>query len=327
LRLINSGAPVLEGEGCSVQFLMRDFGFYHMYGFIDTRPLLVKSGKVSVPPWENVPDLSEISFADPRIEITMSNSLGVPFELEMDTLLGTGEDGTQVLLQIQPDQILEGAAPGFDQMGETVTAVHAINSTNSNILDFTALDLSDIYYSVEGRTAVINNDSSHFVLDESRLAITLEFLQPLYFRTTGYTLSDTMDFTLAEGGIDTSMIRNAEVSISTVNELPLDLSLQVLFLDENDVVIDSVFDDNEPILGASVVDAATGEFLQATEETNTVEFPAEKLGKLDRVSYMKVRARVVTSGGGEPFVKIYSDYSLDFKISMLADIRINTREL
>jgi hypothetical protein len=214
----------------------------------------------------------------------------------------------------------------MDQIGETVTTHIRINDSTSNIQDFLAVAPSNISYSVRGRTSTTGEDTTHFIIDRSQLDVSLEFLLPLDFKSTGFGLTDTMDFQLAEDGIDTSMVKNAEISITTVNELPIELMLQVLLLDDQYAVIDSVFDDNAPILAASMVDA-NGITTEGVEETNTVEFPAEKLGKLDRVSYMQVRARLLTSNGGSQFVKLYSHYTLDFKVSMLANIRINTREL
>ena len=70
-----------------------------------------------------------------------------------------------------------------------------------------------------------------------------------------------------------------------------------------------------------------GFLTQATEETNSVIFTTEKLGKLQDVYYMQVEARMITSELGDQFVKLYSQYTLDFEISMKANFRINTREL
>ena len=63
------------------------------------------------------------------------------------------------------------------------------------------------------------------------------------------------------------------------------------------------------------------------EESNTISFPAEKLAKLENVSFMWIEARMLTSDNGVPFVKLYNDYTLDFELSMYANFRINTREL
>ena len=114
--------------------------------------------------------------------------------------------------------------------------------------------------------------------------------------------------------------------MTTLNELPIEMELQVYLLDSNRTVIDSVFDGDAIILGASLVDDQ-GILIQAVEETAVATFPVEKLGKLQEVFYMQFEARMITSELGGKFVKFYSDYSLDFKLSMYANLRINTREL
>ena len=326
LGLINSGNPISPGEQCVVQAGLTDASFYSVFGFIDTRDLIDESGHMEIPLWADNPDLASIVFADPRIEITTTNSFGIPFDVEFDSVIATGIDSSQVTLTLDDGNILKFLAPGMDQIGDTVTTNISINNTNSNIQEFLAAAPTSISYRVAGRTSTTNEDTTHFIIDESQLDFSLEFLLPLDFKSTGFALTDTMDFGIAEDGIDTSMVKNAEVTVTTLNELPVELMLQVFLLDSNYVVVDSVFDDHTPILEASLVDS-DGKLFEGVEETNTVEFPAEKLGKLEQVSYMRVRARLTTSNGGEPFVKIYSHYTLKFEISMLANFRINTREL
>ncbi len=326
LALINSGNPISPGEYCTVSATFLDMDFYSIFGFIDSKPLVDESGTLDIPLWKDNPDLKAVTFADPRIGITTFSSVGVPFEIDLDSLIAVGSDGKEVFLTLNDGNTMEFYAPGMDQIGETVTTEIKINNTTSNIDDFLALGPSSITYSIEGRTSTTGDDTTHFVLDDSQLDLYLELLMPLDFKSTGFALTDTMDFTL-EAGIDTSVVKNAEISITTVNELPVELMLQVLFLDDHYQVIDSVFDDNAPILAASLVDDLSGRLVEASEETNTIEFPAEKMGKLEQVAHVQVRARLLTSSGGVPFVKIYSYYTLDFKISLLANFRINSREL
>jgi hypothetical protein len=78
------------------------------------------------------------------------------------------------------------------------------------------------------------------------------------------------------------------------------------------------------VLGAG---PAGGLLVSASEQSNTANFHTEKLGRLEQVRYILVAARIVTSGLGEQYVKFYSDYSLEFEISMYADFIINTRKL
>jgi hypothetical protein len=179
---------------------------------------------------------------------------------------------------------------------------------------------------VSGSTQQGTGDESHFALDTSRLIVETEFLLPLDFRSTRIAMEDTMEFEMGDPGIDTSMVRQVKLTMSTVNELPIKLDLQVYLLDEFYQVLDSVFGENVVILAASEVDQE-GKLIQAGEEANTAIFPAEKLGKLEEIRYLQVQARMNTSELGSKDVKLYSDYSLDFKLSLFADLFINSREL
>lgn len=325
LILYNSGEPISPGEQLVVQASLVNSAFYHVYGFIDTRDLVDESGSLEITIWEDNPELEAISFANPGIEITSISSFGIPMVIELDSLVAISAGGEQVNLIIDDGNELEFNAPGMDQQGESVTTNNLINSSNSNIRDFIDVGPSTIAYSVQGRTSTTNDDTTHFILDESELDLVVEVLLPLDFKSTGFALMDTMEFELGDA-VDTSLVRNVEVSLTTLNELPLELEVQVLLLDEFHTVLDSIFDDQRPILGASQVNG-DGRLVEAVEEINTVEFPIEKLGKLDQVYFMQVRAKLTTSEEGLPYVKIYSDYTLEFKISMLANLRINSEEL
>lgn len=321
LTLINSGNPINPGEECVVTADFDELEFYHVYGFIDTRDLIDESGDIDIPLWEENPDLASLEFADPRIGIDFSSSFGIPFEVEFDSVIATGIGGAEVELQLYEGNTLEFLAPPMDRMGETVTTGFRFNDSTSSIQEFLAVNPVHVSYRVKGRTSTTGDDTTHFVLDDSQMDLYLEMMLPLDFKSTGFALSDTFDFELGEEGVDTSMIRNVEIKITTVNELPIELELQALFLDAGGIPVDSVFDDGTPILGASIVDQ-NGVTIEAREEINTVEFPASKLGRLQDAAQMQIRARMITSGEGAQFVKLLSTYKLDFQVSMQADFRI-----
>ena len=177
-----------------------------------------------------------------------------------------------------------------------------------------------------GRTSADSVDDIHFVLDTSGMDLALEFLLPLDFRSTGFAFEDTIEFDVGEDGLELDMIELAQVTVTTENELPIELELQVYLMDAAYSVLDSIFTDDVVFLQGSEVDAE-GKLVSASEETNEVSFPKEKLEKLSNVAYLMVQARMLTSGGGTQFVKLYSDLSLSFEVSMLANVRINTAEL
>ncbi len=325
LALINSGNPISPGEICDVKTSLIDMDFYGVYGTIGSRDLFSLTDSIEIPIFADNPELTTLKLRDPRITIHTASSVGIPFEIELDNVTATAEDGTTEQLEFYSGHPFVIPGPALENIGETVYGEININRETSNFPDLINLAPSDIFFSVKGRVHEESGQDTHFLLDTSRFVLDAEFLLPLDLRITGYALTDTMEFEM-EDGVDTSMVRNAEITLTTINQLPLELKVQVLLLDSNYIEIDSIFEDQLPILGASEVDA-DGKLTMEKEETHTVKFPAEKLGKLKQVSFIKVRAQLITSQAGEPFVKIYSDYTLDFEISLLANFRINSNEL
>jgi len=327
LDLINSGNPINPDDKCDILTSFNDLGFYSVFGFIDSRDLITESGEFEISLFDDNPDLASLVFNDPRINISTSNSVGIPMEIELDSVIATSSrDGSTIELAFTEGHPFVIGAPGIDQMGERVETEININKNTSNINELLASAPSKITYKIFARTEEGNMEDQHFILDTSKLDVALEILLPLDFKSSGFAFNDTLEFEVGEEGVDTSLIKFAQVSVTTLNELPLELELQVYLLDSTHALVDSIFDGDAIILGASEVDVQ-GNLTQAVEETNSIAFPAEKLEKLKDVAYMQVEARMITSGLGDQFVKLYSDYSLDFEISMSANFRINTREL
>jgi len=324
LALINSGNPINPGDYCDVNSNFMDMGFYKLFGYVDPDEVVTESGELDIPIFADNPELTHLQIADPRISVFIENSLGIPFELEFDSLIATGEGGSTESLVFYEGHPFIIPAPDFTMIGETVFGEYHINNQTSNFRDLINLAPHTLSYGVSGNIGTQNQN--HFLLDTSRFMAEAEFVLPLDLSISEYALTDTMEFTVGDEGIDTSLVKNVVISVSTVNELPLQLGLQIYLLDESHTELDSIFDGPPPLLPASEVDL-DGRLVSANEKNNRINFPTERLGVLEQTHFMRVEARIVSSGSGDQYVKFYSDYSLDFEISFYANLRINTREL
>ena len=326
LELINSGNPINPDDAVDIMASFENLDFYSVFGYIDSRILISESGSVEIPIYANNPDLASLIFSDPRINIFTYSSVGIPFEVTLDSVIGSADNGTTDSLEFYSGNPFVIPAPNMGNIGATVDGEFNINKETSNINELLEIAPSTLSYKVTGRTEPGTEEETHFILDTSRFMLAMEFLLPLDFKSSGFALEDTLEFEVGEEGVDTSIVKLAQVSVTTVNELPIEFELQLYLLDASHSVIDSVFDGNTVLLGASLVDSQ-GLLMEPTEETSIVTFTAEKLGKLKDVFYMEVQARMITSELGQQYVKLYSHYSLNFEISLSASLRINTREL
>ncbi len=324
LAVINSGNPIYPGDQCEIHSNFVDLGFYSLFGFIDPAEVVGDSGVIDIPIYEDNPELANLKLADPRINIFTESSLGIPFELELDSVIATAEGGATETLVFYQGHPFIIPAPTIDQLGETAYGEFNINNQTSNFQDLLNIAPSTISYKVEGHIG--SQNPSHFLLDTSRFMAEAEILLPLDLKLTDYALTDTMDFELGADGIDTTLIKEIVIYLNTVNELPIELGLQIYLLDENYLVLDSLYDEDQPLLPPSEVDQ-DGKLQSASDTDHSVQLPAERLGMLQDAKFLKIEAHLLTSESGIPFVKFYSDYTLDFEISFYASFRINTREL
>lgn len=322
--LINSGNPVNPGEFCEINSNFLNMGFYNLYGFVDPNEVVTESGVLDIPIYADFPELTHLKLADPRINLFTENSLGIPFELSLDSVIGTAEDGSTETLEFYSGYPFIIPAPSIDMLGETAYGEFYINNQTSNIQDLLNIAPHTLSYKVTANIG--SQNQSHFLLDTSRFMTEVEILLPMDLSITEYALADTLEFALGADGIDTSLIKHVVVNLSTVNELPIELGLQVYFLDASDTVIDSLLNGDPVFLASSEVDS-DGKLLLASETSLNIDFPAEKLGVLDQTEYLWVKARMVTAESGGQFVKFYTDYTLDFEISFYAELRINNRVL
>jgi hypothetical protein len=322
--VINSGNPINPGDFCEVNSSFLDMGFYELYGYVDPDEVVTESGELDIPIYADFPELSNLKVADPRINIFTESSLGIPFELTLDSVIATAEDASTETLEIYEGHPFIIPAPGIDMVGETAYGEFYINNQTSNFQDLLNIAPHTLSYKVTGDVG--SQNQNHFLLDTSRFMTEVEFLLPLDLSITEFSLEDTLEFDVGEEGLDTTLIKHVIINLSTVNELPFELGLQVYLLDTSETVLDSLFNDEAVFLSSSEVDNE-GKLLHASENSNSIDFPTEKLGILEETESLWIKARMVTAESGVPFVKFYSDYTLDFKMSFYAELRINTREL
>ncbi len=325
LELINSGSPVFPGDFCLITVTWTNQKFYHAYGFFDRRELISESGFLEFSFFEDNPELASIIFNDPKLTLDITSSIGMPLEVEMEDLIATSSrDGSQVELLFDEGNLFLVEAPAL--AGESRVTQIQVDKQTSNFDELLASAPSRVDYTIRSSTSDTTPPVQHFVLDTSKLNVSLEVLLPLDFKSGGFSISDTLDFELVDEESENNPVERLQLTLTTLNELPVELGVQLYLMDGMYEVIDSVFDAETLILSGSQVDAE-GRTAQPGEATAVVVIDSDLIDKLDQVAYLLMEAKMITSGGGDQFVKLYSDYSLDYEISISANLRINTREL
>ena len=150
LALINSGNPIGPGETCGITIGMLDLGFYGLFGYIDPAEVVSESGEQDIAIFTDFPALSHLKLADPRIDLGTESSLGIPFELTLDSVIATAEDGSTLSLEFYEGHPFKIPAPALSQIGEFASGEFNINNQTSNFHELINLAPERISYGLVG---------------------------------------------------------------------------------------------------------------------------------------------------------------------------------
>ena len=334
VELINSGAGINAGEEIEVNATIDNMDFDAIFGYIGDYELLMQSGDLDLGFFENTLD-GYIRFEDPQINFNLTNSYGVPAAVSISRF--TGFKGDTDSVQMIFDSSLDTFGYAYPTLTDYINndifkdTTISINGQNSNVSDFLAFLPSRLEY---GLSAISNPDgesgSYNFVTDDSQIDVDFEFILPLWFQADSFALEDTIDLDLADIDEDADIIERVNFKLEVANGMPLDIDFQVYFVDENYNHVDSMFSENsQPVIGSAIINETTGDVISPGFKTTLIEFTGNEITDLNTVRYGIIRAGLKTPSDSNDdlvSVKFYTDYTVDFEMSVGVDIKANSND-
>lgn len=182
--------------------------------------------------------------------------------------------------------------------------------TSSNAKQIAELLPDKIEYNI---SVQINPDSivsfNDFIYNHSRVKAGIKAEMPLHFSAKGITLRDTVKFDI-ENLPDNSVIESGKLKVVVYNKFPLSARLQLVMLDNNMQVLDTVF--KSPVL---VAFPETPNVKNYQYKQSKLEVPIDKsfIEMIENAKYLVINA-VFDTGPGDVKKKIYNDYDLQVKL-------------
>lgn len=241
-----------------------------------------------------------ISFEDPRIAIQIENSYGVPVAVQLKNVYAVTATGNVVSLTTSANNF-EIDYPALNELGEVKTTTFYFDKNNSNIKEFLNTRPTKLYYEIEGMLNPDNTNEPGFITDQSNLASKLRLELPIYGAATGFTVETSSEIDLQ----DLEMISDAEFKIITDNGMPIDVSLQLYFQDENENIIDSLFTERQTLLSAANVDI-NGNTVNSSEVTTFIDVSKERMTMIQNARNILINASFSTLDHGNTSVRINS---------------------
>ena len=257
-----------------------------------------------------------LDLTNPKVDLTIMNSIGVDGEMKINMLRAYNSRTTQVLdlagsIMTSPIEVL---GPRLPNVGQVVTSKIQLNAVNSNIAEVISLlpDRLEFDMLVEvnknGNPALRDN----FATDESRISAFLDMEVPLEGIADNLTLQDTVPVAISEATLPEG-VTNGTLNLVVSNYFPFEAGVQIFFRNVGGMAFDSLFANGPALVPAGAIDQdgyvqAPG---QATLSTLVDQARLDDLR--DRASDAIIRFSMSTKPSGTP-VKIYTTYGIDFHL-------------
>lgn len=313
-------------ELVSIAFSLNTLDYSAIFGYIGQHEVDIPSTTFRFNFYDNIVD-GIFHFKEPKLNILINNSFGVPVQLYMDELYVTGRDddkvtitGEQIPTASNPKTI---KYPTLNQVGETVSDNTYLDGQNTNL--FTVLEQApqSATYAVNGLTNPDGVDKNNFITKDSRYDVDVQFELPIWGYADFLLMVDTLRFNLDDVlNQDIEQIKKLIFRLYTKNSFPVTIKAQAYFADAQYNVLDSLFDETR-LISAGVDTNGDGKTDPTENEPFNVEFNRDKVQNIDNAEYLLIWGRIQTTNADATppeNVKFYADYSLYAHLGVIAEV-------
>lgn len=305
-------------ENFFVAFLNLEYDYAE--GFLGSDVYTVAEDTITIDffkSWAN----GSVYFEDPKITLTVFNSLGFPIDgkflfLDIQTV-------NQDVLPLESQFIDEGISinfPSLTEVGETAETVFAFNKDNSNIREVLGAGPLAVFYDLEAEpNPEFNTDIRGFITDKSEMRVQVDVELPIHGYADDFVVIDTFDVNFED--IDLTNAEYAEFKLITENETPLAVKLQLYFADEANQIIDSLLIPSQNVVESAKVDE---DGISMNKETKTIvqAFDKDRLNKIETAKNIFLVSSFSTDNHtNQQSIKILAEQAVAVRMGMKLGIK------
>lgn len=251
-----------------------------------------------------------ILFKDPRINLIVKSSYGLPIRAKTDIMEAITNAGQMPITSIYNNTY---DFPYPSVAGQTKVDTFKFYGSNSNIEDVIAATPYRIAYEV---SAELNpNNQIGFATDSSRFDVYVDVALPMWGRTTGLTFERDFDVDLKPFKV----IDNVTFKVITENRFPVDVKMQLYFLADNNTRMDSIFVGEPVILKSASVNGA-GQVTGTSVVINEAVFSTDRFTKVKTYKRLRMKGTLMTAQNGMQDVKFFNSNGMTIKMGINAGV-------
>lgn len=255
-----------------------------------------------------------ISLEDATLEMEIENSFGIQMLVEKLEILGENTNRPNIVKltssELTRPILLDRAVNGVTF--EPTYEKRVMDKSNSNLKLFLENTPNRLVPSIKAKVRPYGTvDQSDFAFDFSTLKAGLKLNVPLKFSLDNLTLVHNADNDLFDN-TNLDQIKEGILKIIATNGFPISGQVEVEFLDNNDVVMDSLFFGVKNQILAADVDPNSGKVSTPQESELEATISRSKMATLKNAP--KLRITVVFDTKDAMRYAMYSDYFVDVKL-------------
>jgi hypothetical protein len=312
-------ATITGTEQFSIGVAMDSLAYSKIVGNIGQHIITGKTDTIAVTIFNHSIGAASFQFLNPKVKLIAYNSFGVPIDAQLTQLSGDNLTGTSNILQSSSTPFpIAIASPNLSQAGQTLMASDSLTTTNSNIVSVFNQTPKNIIYTLSAQTTTVSASQTDFVLDTSKFRLNLEVELPLNGTNFKFAMVDTEAFSISSTITDN--LSSGLLRISNTNGFPIDVNMQVYFVDSLFNKLDSLLTSEQPLIASGIINSA-GVVTTPTITNTDITIDSARLKKLVSTKQVLIYAKVNTVNSGATPVKIYSNYTLEVKLGL--QIQVN----
>lgn len=232
---LEAGQSIAAGDHITLTVSYLDQTFQSIFGKFGRDTVNIGKKVIDIKLFEDLGETG-LSFYDPEIAFTFSNSFGIPVGVLFEDIYAvdstsSGPDTTYLTGSATTTaQVIGGAtAPGDSQISTV-----SLNKQNSNLADLLASSPSTLGLSITGISNPETLEVANFLLDSSRITAYMEVSMPLEVALNN--VEETISFDLNEN-LQFDEADTASIRVVSENELPVSVAIKMDIRDEKDSVL------------------------------------------------------------------------------------------
>jgi hypothetical protein len=324
-----AGSPIDPLSYLSLALKINQLNYHTLYGYIG-QPYLLNFTDTFYLDFLNREMAKNIEWYNPKLAFYTQNSYVLPTDFFVESmqmitydnkLISTNPDNTKIQ---NPKNI---AYPS--KYGETAYDSIICDRIGYNAA-YNALNTQapqKIVIKIKSKANPGGNIVQNVVGDTSSIKTRMVLSLPLNLRSSGFGYTDTMDFDIANLMSVNDSSNNVNVSVKTMlfrvisnNQLPIDMTLQAYFVDENYNVLDSLYKGkgNNYIIKSGTIDETTGRITSTKLYKQDFNFDEAQLDAIQDTKYLIYKVKMATTdyNTSMSFVKFFIDSKLKLSFAV-----------